>query len=88
MQFYKITKDYYAVHAPVFWAATLDDAKDKGKEEWPSSLNEVRVELVEIEIDKATLVGIFNSSPETCGTLLRTWKYTNRGALTACPNGE
>ena len=47
---------------------------------------DLRVELVEIATDKASLVNVLNGVIEV--ELLRTWKLTPRGGLLEITNGE
>ena len=85
MKFYKVTKNVDD-EAP-YYAAKKTDAHDRAKQA-PSHLrDDVRIELVEIHIDQATVATILSKCavPEV---VQGTWGLTSRGGLRELPTGE
>ncbi len=90
MQFYRVIdiSGTTVYQSEPWFCATFDSTKEHFKKNWPKMYwDYVRVELVEIDTDKATLVLLLNKDPVNT-TVLRTWKVTPRGGLTEIENGE
>lgn len=85
MQFYKLTINE-SDDRPEY-LCTRDEAHKVAKKAPSYAWQAFRIELVEIETDKATLAEILSRQaiPEL---VLRTWRLTPRGGLVECPNGE
>mgnify|MGYP000255245092 CR=1 FL=1 len=85
MQFYKL--DDPGTNGKPRYLCTRDEAHFEAKEIPKYNWDEVRIELIEIATDKATLAEILSRQtiPEL---VLRTWRLTPRGGLVEGPNGE
>lgn len=83
MQFYKTTRNETDPNPG--YDATRTEAHDRAKLQ-PES-HEVRIELVEIAVDKEALVAILNGEKPTA-KVIKTWTLTTRGGLRDCENGE
>ena len=71
------------------YAGTLGEAHAKAKDVTNFDKTTLRVELIDVDTSKDSLIGLLNA-PKSVEALapLRTWALTKRGGLAPCPNGE
>lgn len=70
---------------------TLADAHTAAKDHCktrPQDKPEARIELREIETDKAAILRLLNAEGGYQSEPIRTWRLGDRGGLVECPNGE
>lgn len=59
-------------------------ARDYGEWRWPK----LRIELVDVSLDKSSIAGLLNGVGAGLRTPLRTWRITPRGGMVEVENGE
>lgn len=86
MQLYRIFDS--AAAKPLYrYEGNAKDAQDRTK--LIASRADARIELVKVDIAKASLLLYLNNETECCEfPVLRTWKLSPRGGLQEIPNGE
>lgn len=85
MLFYRILADTLGIY-PVTYSGTAAEAHACAKA--IANRPDVRVELVDIDTDKAGVLLLLNGDKGHNGVIKQTWKLSPRGAMVECPNGE
>lgn len=87
MNFYRISADPTAANTYVGTQIEAHALVKTLPQDSGTGGDERRVELVEVPLDKESVVHILNSTGPDF-KLLRTWKLSPRGGMVECENGE
>ena len=87
MNFYRVSADPTANNVYVATQAEAHTMVKTMRKDSGTGGDERRVELIDVPLDKVSVVHFLNSTGPAF-KLLRTWKLSPRGGMVECENGE